>query len=182
METIYILSVIVFLIVLFLFGNILVVLRIRQQTKDAFREFENQILNKIKIAVEIVKEAGRYVSCERDLISEVLKAKKKADEAKTFEEKKEAGSIVSIILDSVFKVSEKYPELKTSKKFTDLKNELKDIEEGVESARKLYQESLEVLKKLIESKPFSMIIGFFNKKKEVEEVKVKKTNNKKKKI
>jgi len=180
METIYILSVIVFLIALFVFGNALVILRIRQQTKDAFREFENQILNKIKIAVEIVKEAGRYVSYEKDLISEVLKAKKKADEAKTFEEKKEAGNIVSIILDSVFKVSEKYPELKTSKKFADLKNELKDIEDGIESARKLYLESLEALKKLIESKPFSTIIGFFNKKKEVEEVKVKKTNKKKK--
>lgn len=154
------------MVALFFVGNALVVLRVRQQTRNAFKEFENQIVNKIRIAMEIVKEAGRYVSYEKDLMEEVLKAKKKANEAKTIEEKREAESILSIIIDSVVKVSEKYPDLKASKKFLDLKNELKDIEEGIESARKLYEESLEALKKLVASKPFAAIIGFFNKKKE----------------
>lgn len=154
------------MVALFFVGNALVVLRVRQQTRNAFKEFENQIVNKIRVAMEIVKEAGRYVSYEKDLMEEVLKAKKKANEAKTIEEKREAESILSIIIDSVVKVSEKYPDLKASKKFLDLKNELKDIEEGIESARKLYEESLEALKKLVASKPFAAIIGFFNKKKE----------------
>ena len=183
MEPIYVLSVIVFLALCFALGNALVVLRVRKQTIQAFREFENQILDKIKIALEIIKEAGKYISYEKDLVSEVMKAKRKADEAKTFHEKKEAGNIISIILDSVFKVSEKYPDLKTSKRFMDLKYQLKDIEEGIESARQLYEESLESLKKLIKSKPFSIIFTFFNKKNEVEEIKelkiVKKTKKKK---
>jgi LemA protein len=164
METICILSVIVFLTLLFVLGNVLVVLRIKGQTMRALKDFEDQILNKIRVAVEIIKEAGKYISYEKDLMNEILQAKKKADSAKTYEEKKEAGNIVSIILDSVFKISEKYPDLRTSKKFMDLKVQLKDIEGGIESARELYLESLESFKKILKTKPFSAIISFFEKK------------------
>ncbi|MDD5098271.1 MAG: LemA family protein [Candidatus Pacebacteria bacterium] len=166
METIYILSVIVFLILLFIWGNMLVFLRIKKQTAKALKDLEDQILNKIRLAVEIVKEAGKYISYEKDLMNEILQAKRKADGAKTLEEKKEAGSMVSAVLDSVFKVSEKYPDLKTSKKFMDLKLQLKDIEDGINSARKLYLESLESLKKIIKAKPFSTVFSFFDKKEE----------------
>lgn len=180
METTNILFVIVFLTLLFIWGNIFVVLRVKSQTIRALKEFEDQILNKIKVAVEIIKEAGKYISYEKDLMNEVVQAKKKADSAKTFEEKKEAGNIVSIILDSVFKISEKYPDLKASKKFTDLKNQLKDIEGGIESARDLYLESLESLKKLMKTRPFSTIISFFEKKEKTKEEKPKKIIKKKK--
>ncbi len=49
METLYIISGIIGLFLLFLFGNWLVVFNVREQTKRTWRDFEEQFLKKIFI-------------------------------------------------------------------------------------------------------------------------------------
>ncbi len=170
MESTYIISGIIALFFLFILGNYITILNVRNQTKKAWDDFEEQFVKKIRVATEIIKEVMQYAAYEKDLVGEILKARKKAEEATTFEEKKEAGNILSMILKSVFAVSEKYPGLKASRRFMELKKQLEEIEEGIESAKKIYLESLDTLKKLSKKRPFSTILSFFKKEKEGEAV------------
>ncbi len=188
METIYIISGILALFLLFILGNLITILNIRNQTKRAWADFEEQFVRKIRVATDIIKEVMQYAAYEKDLVGEILKARKKAEEAETFEEKREAGNILSVIIKSAFAVSEKYPELKASKRFMELKKQLEEIEEGIESAKKIYLESLNTMKKLLKKRPFSTMLSFLKKKKGGEavdekpkKVKVNRSNKNKKK-
>lgn len=189
METIYIILGILFLFCLFILGNILAVARLVSRTKRAWEDFEDEIMKKVKVASEIINEIIRYAAYEKEIVQEISKAKKKAEEAETYEEKKESGNILSSVLKSAFKISEKYPDLKASQKFMRLKDELGEIEEGIASAREIYDGTLSSLKKLLKKKPFLNIFSFLRKEKKKEVVdekpkrgKVRSNKNKKKKI
>jgi len=185
MESIYILSLIIGLFFLFILGNFLILARMKVQTVRAFKEVDEYLRKKIELANQVISEISKYVSYEKDFVRNVSDAKKKAEEAKTVKEKKEAGNILTIVLNAAFNASEKYPELKFSQKLNQLKKEINEIEEGIDSFKSLFQELGETLKKLLKSKPFGVIYDLFKKETKTVKEKVKKVkkrivkNNKK---
>ncbi len=190
METIYIISGILILFFLFIMGNILALATLINRTKRAWQELEDEIMKRVRVASEVINEIIRYAAYEKEIVQEISKAKKKAEEAETYEEKKESGNILSSVLKTAFKISEKYPDLKASQKFIHLKEELKEIEDGIASARDIYDGILSSLKKLLKKKPLLNIFSFLKKEKKKKVVdekpkrgKVRSSNkNKKKKI
>ena len=184
METIITLS-ILGLFFLFIILNILIVARVKNQTQKAFREVDEYLRKKIELANQVISEISKYVSYEKDFVKNVSEAKKKAEEAKTVKEKKEAGNLLTIVLKAAFNASEKYPELKFSQKLNQLKKEIDEIEEGIDSFKGLFQELREALKKLLKTKPFGVIYDLFKKeaktaKEEIKKVKKRIIKNKKK--
>jgi LemA protein len=185
METIYVLSLIIILFLLFILGNFLILVRIKKQTIKAFKEIDDYLKRKIELATQVISEISKYVSYEKDFLRNVTDAKKKAEEAKTTKEKKEAGNLLSMVLKAAFTASDKYPELRFSQKLNQLKKEVDEIEEGVDSFKGLLQELVETLKNLLKSKPFGVIYDLFKKeaktvKEEVKKVKKRIIKNKKK--
>ncbi|MFA5310091.1 MAG: LemA family protein [Candidatus Paceibacterota bacterium] len=185
MESIQIISSIIVLLLLFLFGNFLIILRVKSQTKKAFKEVDDYLRRKIELANQIISEVSKYVSYEKDFLRNVSEAKKKAEQAETVEEKKKASNILSVVFNAAFSAADKHPELKVSQKMKQLKEEFKEIEEGIESFKDLFNQIAESLKKLLKSKPFGVIYDLFKKeekiiKKEVEKVKKRIVKNKKK--
>jgi len=184
MQTIYVLSIIIVLFLLFLLGNFLVLVKVKNQTVKALKEVDDYLKRKIELANAVLSEISKYVSYEKDFVKNVSEAKRKAEQAKTVKEKKEAGNILSIVLRAAFNASEKYPELKVSQRLNQLKKEVDEIEEGVDSLKNLVQELVGAVKKLLKTKPFGVIYDLFKKEEKIvkEEVKkVKKRINKNKK-
>jgi LemA protein len=185
MESIYILSLIISLFLLFVIGNFLVLLKMKNQTVKAFKEVNDYLRKKIELANQVISEIAKYVSCEKDFVRNVSEAKKKAEEAKTVKEKKEAGNILTMVLKAAFTASEKYPELKVSQRLNQLKKEIDGIEEGIDSFKGLFGELGETAQKVLKSKPFSVIYDLFKKetknvKEGVKKVKKRIVKNKKK--
>ncbi len=185
MESIYILSLIIGLFLLFILGNFLVLLKMKNQTTKAFKEVDDYLRKKIELANQVISEISKYVSYEKDFVRNVSEAKKKAEEAKTVKEKKEAGNILTMVLKAAFDASEKYPELKVSQRLNQLKREIDEIEEGIDSFKGLFGELGETAKKVLKSKPFGVIYDLFKKetknvKEEVKKVKKRIVKNKKK--
>lgn len=182
MDSIYIFFGILSLFVLFVFGNFLLVLMVKSQTKRAFKEIDDYLRRKIELATQIIFEISKYVSYEKDFLRNISKAKKKAEQAKTAGEKKKASSLLSMVFNSAFSASEKYPELKLSQKMKNLKEEFKEMEEGVDSFKDLSNQIVESLKKLLKSRPFGVIYDLFKKEEKTVKKEVKKRiiKNKKK--
>ncbi len=174
MDSIYIFFGILSLLILFVFGNLLMVLNVKNQTKKAFKEIDDYLRRKIELANQIISEISKYVSYEKDFLRNVSEAKKKAEQAKTTEEKKKASNILSMMMNAAFSAAEKHPELKVSQRLKTLKEEFKDIEEGINSFKDLLSHIGETVKKLLKSKPFGVIYDLFKKEKETVEEKVKK--------
>ncbi|MFZ3057934.1 MAG: LemA family protein [Minisyncoccales bacterium] len=184
MQTLYVLSIIIVLFLLFLLGNFLVLVKVKNQTVKAFKEVDDYLKRKIELANAVLSEISKYVSYEKDFVKNVSEAKRKAEQAKTVKEKKEAGNVLSMVLKAAFAASEKYPELKVSQRLNQLKKEVDEIEEGFDSLKSLVQELVEAVKKLLKTKPFGVIYDLFKKetdivKKEVKKVKKRITKNKK---
>lgn len=153
--TLYI-TIALFLIILLVILDIFyTIFKTIKQTKGAIKEIERQFAQKVAIFSRIITEVVKYVSFEKALVEEIKKAKRKADAAKTVEEKEEAGNLLSNVLNSVFRVSEKYPDLKVSEQLSYLKQQLVEIEEGIESSKKLYKKGKNVLKNIIGKLPFN---------------------------
>jgi hypothetical protein len=158
--------------------------KVKNQTVKALKEVDDYLKRKIELANAVLSEISKYVSYEKDFVKNVSEAKRKAEQAKTVKEKKEAGNLLSIVLRAAFNASEKYPELKVSQRLNQLKKEVDEIEEGVDSLKNLIQELVEAVKKLLKTKPFGVIYDLFKKetdivKKEVKKVKKRITKNKK---
>ncbi|MDD4531234.1 MAG: LemA family protein [Candidatus Pacebacteria bacterium] len=184
MESIYIVSSIILLMLLFIFLNFLFFLMVKSQTKRAFKEVDDYLRRKIELATQIMAEISRYVSYEKDFLKNIVEAKKQAERAETVEEKKKAGNLLSAVFNAAFSAAEKHPELKVSERLKKLKQEFKDIEEGVDSLKDLLSQITGAVKKLLKTKPFGVIYDLFKKEEKIvkEEVKkVKKRIIKKKK-
>jgi LemA protein len=185
MASIYILLLILGLFFLFFLGNFAILIKMKNQTAKAFKEIDDYLKRKIELANQVISEISKYVSYEKDFVRNVADAKKKAETAKTVKEKKEAGNLLTMVLKAAFNASDKYPELKFSQKLNQLKKEVDEIEEGIDSFKDLFEEIRETLKKLLKSKPFGVIYDLFKKetkiaKEEVKKVKKRIIKNKKK--
>jgi LemA protein len=134
-------------------------MRMKRQTQTAWNDFESELKKKIEIAMGVVGEIMKYAAFEKVLVSEILRAKKKADAAQTEEEKKEAGNGLTRVLKSVFSTSEKYPDLKISQKFLDLKREWEELQNDMESAKRLYREGKDMPKSFAGRIPFQFKKG-----------------------
>lgn len=184
MESIYIVSSIILLIILFIFLNFLFLLMVKSQTKRAFKEVDDYLRRKIELASQIMAEISRYVSYEKDFLKNIVEAKKQAEKAETVEEKRKAGNLLSSVFKAAFSAAEKHPELKVSERLNKLKQEFGEIEEGIDSLKDLLSQIGDALKKLLKTKPFGVIYDLFKKEEKIvkEEVKkVKKRIVKKKK-
>lgn len=177
MDSIYIVSSIIILVILFLFFNFLFFLSVRNQTKRVFKQIDDYLKRKIELASKIIDEVSRHVSYEKDFLKNIVAAKKEAERAETAEEKRMAGNLLSSVFNAAFKAAEKHPELKVSEKLKRLKQEFGEIEEGVDSLRDLFGQIAASFKKLLKSRPFGVICDLFKK----DEKKVKKRIIKKKK-
>lgn len=188
METIYTVYGILLLLFFFLLGNICFVQRSVRQTKEAWAEMEEEFKKRIKIAEEVISEIKRYASYEHELVQAVMEAKHRAEGAKTYEEKKKAGGMLSAVLKSVFKVSTKYADLKASQRMLELKEELQALEDGFSSAKDFYAEFRQAATSFFKKKKWEEVLSFFKRDKSEEVVdekpkrgKVRNSKNKKKK-
>ena len=186
MASIYITLLIIALFLLFILGNISVLIKTKKQTEKAFKEIDDYLRKKIELASQVISEISKYFSYEKDFVKNVSEAKRKAEGAKTVKEKKEAGNVLSVVLKAAFAASDKYPELKFSQKLNQLKKEIDEIEEGIDSFKGLFEEIKKTLKKLLKSRPFGVIYDLFKKetknvKEEVKKVKKRIIKNKKNK-
>lgn len=72
MESIYIFFGILSLFVLFIFGNLLLILMVKSQTKRAFKEVDDYLKRKIEMATRIISGISKFASREKNFLKDIL--------------------------------------------------------------------------------------------------------------
>lgn len=92
----------------------------------------------------LVSVCERYMKHEAETLTNVIKARNMAGEAKGAKEASMADNFLKDTLKSLFAVTENYPELKADKQFGMLQNRITEIENEIADRRELYNEYVNI--------------------------------------
>jgi LemA protein len=138
MSTTLILVIAVVLIVLFVWSTYNSLATGKVRIKEALSGIDVQLKRRIDLVPNLVSTVKGYAKHEKELFENVTKARASLMGAKGTMEKAQSDNVLSGALKGLIAVSESYPDLKASKNFLELQEELSDIEAKIAYARQFF--------------------------------------------
>lgn len=161
-----ILLIIVWAIVLYAIVKYNVLVKLRNNIRNAFADIDVQMKLRFDLIENLVNTVKWYATHEKDTLEKLTKARTNFMNAWSANEKLAADNMLSWALKSLFAVSENYPDLKANQNFLQLQTELADIENKIASSRRFFNSSTNEYNSSIESFPTNIIAKIFWFKKE----------------
>jgi LemA protein len=110
--------------------------------KEAFSGIDVQLKRRVDLVPNLVETVKGYAKHEKELLEKVTEARSSLMKASTPHEKAQSDNILSSALKSLFAVSESYPDLRASRNFLELQQELSDIEAKIAYSRQFYNSNV----------------------------------------
>ena len=140
--------------------NRLVVLRNR--IDNAWSQIDVQLKLRRDLIPNLINTVKGYAKHEKTIFKEVTKARTDALRAKGVKDTAKAENAITSALKTLFAVAENYPQLKASKNFMMLQEELSGVENKIAYARQFYNDTVLRYDNLTEKFPSKMIADAFN--------------------
>ena len=121
-----------------------------------------QLKRRYDLIPNLVETVKGYASHEKETFEKVVQARNQAMNATSPEDKAQAENFLQSTLKSLFALAEAYPELKANQNFLDLQDELSNIEEQIQLARRYYNAVVRDLNTKIETVPSNIIANMFH--------------------
>jgi LemA protein len=134
--------------------------------KEAWSGIDVQLKRRHNLIPNLVASVQGYSKHEKSLLENITKKRSEASKFETIKDKAPVESDLSGMLKNLFVVAENYPELKASDNFLNLQNQLTEIEDQLQFARRYYNGAVRNYNIRVESFPSKIIAGIFNFKQE----------------
>ena len=134
--------------------------------KEAFSGIDVQLKRRVDLVPNLIETVKGYAKHEKELLENVTKARTSLMHANSTHEKAVSDNMLSSALKSLFAVSESYPDLKASKNFLQLQEELSDIEAKIAYARQFFNSNVSSYNSTLVNFPGSVVGGIFGFKQE----------------
>lgn len=134
--------------------------------KEALSGIDVQLKRRIDLVPNLVSTVKGYAKHEKDLLENVTKARASLMSAKGAEAKAQSDNMLSSALKSLIAIAESYPDLKASKNFLSLQEELSDIEAKIAYARQFFNSNVSGYNTTLVNFPGSIIGSLFGFKQE----------------
>jgi LemA protein len=112
--------------------------RAEERTREAWSGIDVQLRRRASLVPSLVEAVRGYSTHEREVFEEVARARGGLVQAEGPAESAGANLVLTRALGRLLAVVERYPQLKASKNFQDLQDDLYDIEEKIAFARQFY--------------------------------------------
>ena len=152
---------IILLVALFLAGAYNGLVRLRNQTDEAWSDIDVQLKRRFDLIPNLVEAVKGYGAHEQGVFAKVTEARAAAMSAQGPKAKGDADNMLTGALKSLFAVAEAYPELKANENFASLQQELGETENKISSARRFYNGNVRDLNTRIQSFPTNTIATMF---------------------
>ena len=146
----------VFLIVIY---NRLI--RLRAMVGEGWSGIEVQLKRRANLVPNLVETVKGYMHHERDLLEQVTRLRSQSMSAEGVTQVRQAETALAGGLARLFAVAEGYPELKASQNFQALQQQLSDIEDQIQMARRYYNGTVRNLNIAVASFPSNLVAGTF---------------------
>ncbi len=131
--------------------------RLKNHVKNAFSQIDVQLKRRNDLIPKLVDTVKGYMKHERSVLEGVTKARTMMMNAGSVSEKADASNMLTDTLKSLFAVAENYPDLKASKNFLELQDEITTTENRIAYARQHYNDLVTMFNTKIEVFPNSII-------------------------
>lgn len=140
--------------------------QLRNRVSDQWSQIDVELKRRADLIPNIVETVKGYAKHEKETFDNVIKARNNFNKATTKEEEIAAGDALSGALTKLFALAEAYPELKANENYLELQEELKETEDKVAMARRLYNDTVLSLNNKVEMFPSNIVAKMFSFKKE----------------
>lgn len=137
--------------------------RTRQMANEAWSGIDVQLKRRSDLVPNLVETVKGYAAHERAVLEEVteLRGAARALPSDDVARRAQAEGALSAALGRLFALAENYPDLKASGNFLELQQQLSDLENEIQMARRYYNGAVRNLNVLVQSFPSNLIAGTF---------------------
>ncbi|GAB6905002.1 Protein LemA [Desulfosarcina cetonica] len=135
--------------------------RLRNMVREGWSGIEVQLKRRSNLIPNLVESVKGYMGHERGVLETVSEMRSRSLGAADVSQKQVAENALSAGLARLFAVAENYPELKADRNFQDLQNQLAEIEDQIQLARRYYNGTVRNLNIAVESFPGNLVAGGF---------------------
>jgi len=161
-------AVIIFILLVFFFFLIYnKFVRLRNMAEEAWSGIEVQLKRRCDLVPNLVDTVRAYAKHEKSLFENITESRKRAMNSYQIHERGIQEKILSNSMLKIFAVVENYPDLKANENFLKLQEELVDIEDQIQYARRYFNGTVRNNNIFVQSFP-SLILASIFKFKEME--------------
>ena len=137
--------------------------RTRQMANEAWSGIDVQLKRRSDLVPNLVEAVKGYAAHERGVLDEVtqLRGAARAVPEGNVAARAQAEGALSAALGRLIALSENYPDLKASANFLGLQQQLADLENELQMARRYYNGAVRNLNVLVQSFPSNLVAGLF---------------------
>jgi LemA protein len=137
-------------------------IKLRNMKEEAWSGIDVQLKRRSDLIPNLLEAVKGYMGHERAVLEQVTSLRARSMNASTIGDKIAAESALTRSLGALFAVAENYPDLKANQNFLDLQNQLSQLENEIQMARRYYNGTVRNLNVAIETFPNSIVAGMFN--------------------
>ena len=141
--------------------------KLDERVNEAWSDITVQLKYRADLIPNVVETVKGYAKHEKETFQMVTEARSAVMGAKTVKQAAEAEKEMQGALGRIFAIAEAYPELKANSNFVKLQEQLQDVEDKIQAARRFYNAGAKELNTKIKTFPTNLvnnIIGHFKKR------------------
>jgi len=131
--------------------------RLRNRAREAFSGIDVQLKRRHDLVPNLVRIVGAYARHERETLEEVTRLRGAAEAADAIPERERSERGLGQGLDRLLALVERYPDLKADANFRRLQEDLVEIEDHLQYARRYYNGAVRDYNTRIEQFPASVL-------------------------
>ena len=135
--------------------------RNKNMVAEGWSGIEVQLKRRSNLIPNLIETVKGYMAHEAGLLSEIVTLRSRSKQTRSVPEKSRIESALTRSLGNLLALAEAYPDLKASQNFLDLQDDLSQIENEIQMARRYYNGTVRNLNISIESFPGNLIAGRF---------------------
>ena len=171
MSTGGIIAIVVVLAILLIAGAVIgaynSLVKLDERVNEAWSDITVQLKYRADLIPNVVETVKGYAKHEKETFQMVTEARTASMGAKTVKQAAEAEKEMQSALGRIFAIAEAYPELKANENFVKLQEQLQDVEDKIQAARRFYNAGAKELNTKIKTFPTNLInnfVGHFKKR------------------
>ena len=135
--------------------------RTRQTTNEAWSGVDVQLKRRSDLVPNLVESVKGYAAHERGVLEQItqLRGAARALPGDDVAGRAQAEGALSVALGKLLAVAENYPDLKANTNFLQLQQQLSDLENELQMARRYYNGAVRNLNVLVQSFPGNLVAG-----------------------
>ncbi len=144
-------------------GTYNTLVRLRQHVRESWSGIDTELKRRYELIPNLVETVKGYAAHEREVLEAVARTRQQAvEDTGSPESRARHESELVAALSRMFVVVEDYPELKASRNFLQLQEELVNTEDRIQAARRFYNANVRDLNSRVEMIPSSFVAAMFS--------------------